>query len=100
MSRYNHLVSLTCHHRRARPTHAHSYKNVPLERYPRQHRLRETLRNKVAGGGVARPPISEEAIKLLELMLALDPKKRITAADAIMVSPLACDRHRRYPHRM
>ncbi len=37
---------------------------------------------------MTRPPVSEEAIKLLELMLALDPKKRITAADAIMVRAL------------
>lgn len=56
------------------------YKNVPLEKYPRQHRLRDTLRSK----GVGRH-ISEEAIRLLEKMLCLDPKRRITAAEAVMV---------------
>ncbi len=56
------------------------YKNVPLDKYPRQHRLRETLRSK----GVGRH-ISEEAVRLLERMLCLDPKRRITAADAVMV---------------
>ncbi|GFR45407.1 hypothetical protein Agub_g6782, partial [Astrephomene gubernaculifera] len=67
------------------------YKNVPLDKYPRQHRLRETLRSK----GVGRH-ISEEAIRLLERMLCLDPSRRITAADAVMdpymwADPMPCE---------
>ncbi|GIL55826.1 hypothetical protein Vafri_11179 [Volvox africanus] len=67
------------------------YKNVPIDKYPRQHRLRDTLRSKAMGRH-----ISEEAIRLLEKMLCLDPKRRITAADAVMdpymwADPMPCE---------
>ncbi|GIL76650.1 hypothetical protein Vretimale_8840 [Volvox reticuliferus] len=67
------------------------YKNVPVDKYPRQHRLRDTLRSKAMGRH-----ISEEAIRLLEKMLCLDPKRRITAADAVMdpymwSDPMPCE---------
>ncbi|EFJ44600.1 cyclin dependent kinase [Volvox carteri f. nagariensis] len=67
------------------------YKNVPVDKYPRQHRLREMLRSK----GVGRH-ISDDAIRLLEKMLCLDPKRRISAADAVMdpylwMDPMPCE---------
>ncbi|PNH04838.1 Cyclin-dependent kinase C-1, partial [Tetrabaena socialis] len=68
-----------------------NYRSVAMDKYPRAHRLRETLRNKCTGR-----QFSDDASRLLERMLSLDPKRRITAADAIMdpylwTDPMPCE---------